>query len=84
MVGRGRVNLTAGLRVGHPAAHDANLVIDWLDSSCYLLDVQKAEKTAISFARIFSRSTVELHSELVQNLHTVKREVLRNSFLRVG
>ena len=69
--------------IGSQIFHEASLVIDWLDATRYMKDIQKTHDCAKVFSRLFARRSPQSSAELFGTLDYVNAETLRQARVRV-
>lgn len=72
--------INAGWKYG---IYDPALVIEWLEASAFVRDINRIGEAAESFARIFARAAGTCSTKLLSNIRTIHTEVLRKSRVRM-
>lgn len=80
--------VTSGTRDGpvlntSPAMAKVELILDWVEATSHIRRLKDSYKAATSFGKLFARSGPQSHSEMMENLQVVSREMLRQSRTRL-
>ena len=81
-----RLHAAQRLRAGARQVVDcipASLIVDWVESSSYIVDVKKTWQAMRAFARIISRHTTETFGDIVTSVKGVNKENIRAARVRL-
>jgi hypothetical protein len=69
--------------ITHPNAAPADLILEWLDASSYLLDAQKCKAASEAFARVMTRRATMTAGNLIAITDYVHHDTLRKARVRL-